>query len=625
MNSSKANHGAWIRTTLIYSAFLLWAAVTAAHLFFLQFNPRVSLHYRKSVAERWESYEYPQGRRGNILFRDGSVIACNRKVARVVVDPVLVGDVAAVSRVLAGHLNQPQDAIADKIARHRGRGVEVASGIELTTALAIDHENLAGVFTRYYYERYYPHGAYGAATTVGYVGPEPMLRTGLEYTWNDRLTGKNGKIHFRKDARRKRLPGSELSIDAKEDGEDLTTTLDQSIQLICEDELRRAQDRYNSDWGCVIVLEPDSGALRAVATVPTYDPNQYAQGNIGEEYNVICHRIIEPGSTVKPLLASYAIDRGWLSTERRFVCNRVLTIDGKPLREAEQSHVIGDNSGVPVSEIIVYSSNIGMARVALALGQDEVLGAYRAMGFFRRTGVELPCECSGLEPYYYAQQGSDKTLHWPRRVLANSGFGQGLSVTPLQLARAYCVLANGGYLVQPTLIGRNQSQDGKSGTDAPQQPELPPGELLLAELGPHFARAGGEGAAQDQAIDVPAASGRIRVLSPATCSLMTGWLVRVVNEGTGKRARLERFQAAGKTGTGQVPSPQGGYQRGAYSATFVGFFPAEAPRYVVLVMFVHPRGGKYYGGEVAAPVFKQVCDRISYLDHLMQVEAADAS
>jgi len=626
MNSNKANHGAWIRTTLIYSAFLLWAAVTAAHLFFLQFDPQLSKHYRDSVAERWESYEFPQGKRGNILFRDGAVIACNRKVARVLVDPHLVGDVTAVSEILAGYLETPAEELAATIEAHRGRGVEVGRDVPLTTALALDHENLSGVYTRYYYERYYPHGAYGAAATVGYAGPQPVHRTGLEYTWDEHLRGQDGKIHFRKDARRKRLPGSELSIDAKQDGEDLTTTLDQAVQLICEDELRTAQERVNAEWACIIALEPDSGEIRAVATLPTYDPNEYARGNIGAEYNVIAHRIIEPGSTVKPLLAAPAIDRGWLNPDRCFVCNQQLSIDGKPLREAEASHVIGNSAGVPVSEIIIHSSNIGMARVALALGQDRVLESYRAMGFFRRTGVELPCECEGLEPYYYAQRSAGRDLRWPRRVVANAGFGQGLSVTPLQLARAYCVLANGGYLVQPTLIKTTQPAGAAPAPEHSLPPAFPAGEVLLADLSPHLTRQNGDTPASfGRPLAADPDTGRIRVLSPATCELVTGWLVEVVEEGTGRKAKLERYQAAGKTGTGQVASEHGGYQTGAYTATFVGYFPAQAPRYVVLVMFVHPRGGKYYGGDVAAPVFKQVCDRISYLDQLAAEDVADAA
>ncbi len=626
MKRVKANHDGWIRISLIYSAFLLGAAILAAHLFFLQFDPEVSSYYRAVVAQRWESFEYPQGKRGNILFCDGAVIASNRKVARVLVDPVLVRDVAGVAEVLSPLLNAPPEQIARSIEEHEGRGAEVARSVPLTTALAIDNENLRGVFTFYYYERFYPLGPYGAASTVGYAGPQPVHRTGLEYTWNEHLTGRDGAIHFRKDARRKRLPGSEISIDEKEDGADLTTTLDQGIQLIAEDELARAVAGNNADWACVLVLDPEFGEVRAAATHPTFDPNEYAKGNIGDEYNVIVHRVIEPGSTVKPLLAACSIERNWLDPARRFVCNRQLLVDGKPLREAEASHLLGDSGGVPVRDIIVHSSNIGMAQVALALGQDRVLESYRAMGFFARTGIELPAECEGLAPCYYMRADGEQRVQWPRRVLATAGFGQGMSITPLQLARAYCVIANGGYMVQPTLVaGQQGARPAEDAAQSEQQPPLPAGEVILAGLQPVPGDGTGNPPAACDTGSRSAAAGRVRVLSPQTCELISGWLSEVVESGTGKKARLARHRAAGKTGTGQIPSEQGGYRRGAYTATFAGFFPAEAPRYVVLVLFVNPKGGKYYGGEVAAPVFKSVCDRISYLDYQVPAEVPDAA
>ncbi|MBN2081313.1 penicillin-binding protein 2 [bacterium] len=593
----------------------------AAHLFFLQFDATISEHYKDSVAKRWESYEYPQGKRGTIMFRDGSVAACNRKVALLLVDPTLVGDLEAVAQTIAGYVGADPAVIAEKVRNHTGRGVEVARSIPLTTALALDHENMRGVFTRYYYERYYPHGSFGAATTIGYAGPEPVHRTGLEYTWDGSLSGQNGEIHYRKDANRKRLPGSEISANEKQDGQDLVTTLDQAIQLVCEDELRQAVTGHSPEWGCILVLEPDSGEVIANATFPSYDPNEYARGNIGDEFNVSVHRIIEPGSTVKPLLAAYAIDQGWLNPERRFVCNRALTIDGKPLREANPNHIVGDGAGVPVSEIIIHSSNIGMAQVALSLGQSRVLDAYSSMGFFQRTGIELPCECAGLQPYYYAQRNSDKPVSWPRRVVANAGFGQGLSVTPLQMARAYCIIANGGFLVQPTLIMPVEQSADQPVAD--EELKLPEGEILLAGLGADTAPWVEEQIIINSRNMQPAFDNRVRVLSEETCQLVTKWLVQVVEQGTGKSARLERYAAAGKTGTGQIASEDGGYRKGAYSASFAGFFPAESPRYVVYVMLVHPRDGGYYGGEVAAPVFKGVCDRISYLDHLLPGEATD--
>jgi cell division protein FtsI/penicillin-binding protein 2 len=389
--------------------------------------------------------------------------------------------------------------------------------------------------------------------------------------------------------------------------------------------LRQAVAGVSAQWGCVLVLDPHDGEVLGAATAPTFDPNEYARGNIGNEMNVLTQRVFEPGSTAKPVLAAYAVERGWLNPDERFVCNRLLTINSYTIREAEASHVIGDNSGVPISEIVTKSSNIGMARVALSLGQDRVLDSYSGMGFFQRTGIELPVEAKGFRPCWSEEKRLKHKVAWPRITLATSGFGQGLCVTPIQLAAAYCIIANGGYAVRPTLVIPEDS-GAPVAQEAATPPTPPPGETLVslvenAPTGVQRLLSRGEAQAAEMATDQ---TGRMRVLSQHTCNEVTQWLINVIEKGTGKKAKLGRCVAAGKTGTAQVPSRYGGYLKGAYTASFCGFFPAEAPRYLVLVVIGQPRG-KYYGGEVAAPVFKAVGDRISYMDKLLVLEAAHAS
>jgi cell division protein FtsI/penicillin-binding protein 2 len=421
-------------------------------------------------------------------------------------------------------------------------------------------------------------------------------------------------IKYRKDATRKRLPGSEYETRPKEDGKDVITTLDPAIQLICEDELRESVNRHNPEWACVLVMDPNSGEVLGVATAPTYDPNQYVLGDIQEEFNVLVHRTVEPGSTVKPLLASFAIEHGWVDVSSRFVCNRPLEIDGKILREAVHGTYFGDGSGVSVRKIVTQSSNVGMARIALALGQSRVMQAYQSFGFFRETGIELPLESAGLQPYYYISR-NHKDVTWPKRVLANAGFGQGMTVTPLQLATAYSVIANGGYRVTPTLVRKADLPEQDEPSAAPGKLNLPSDEtILLASSTPGTAAGFNDG------------TGRFRVLSKRTVDEITDWLVEVASsDGIGGNAQLARYTAAGKTGTAQIAATQGGYEPGAYTASFVGFFPAEKPQFVVLTMVVRPRGGEYYGGDVAAPLFKRVGDRISYLDQLIPMEEANAT
>lgn len=688
MKLIRPENRAWFRTLVVYSAFLLGAAALAAHLSFLQFNPRIRAHYAEAVQDRWKWTETAVSRRGDILFSDGGVIACSQRVANIIVDPKIAGrlsavawilghilempsrnidalikestgivtvadninseaalkieeealdgvfcrryqrdsgetitcvevdkslvsQVSAVAMILGKHLDVPAEGVDEMLRTHKYRGAEIARNVPAAVGIGIESENLRGVYTAYNYQRYYPHGQFSAAATIGYAGPEPVHRTGLEYAWDEYLTGKDGDVTYMRDAHGLRLPGSVTDEHAKRDGADLVTTLDQPIQLICEDEIRRAVAANRADWACVIVMDPDSGAVLGLATHPSYDPNEYVKGNIGIEYNVAVHRVVEPGSTVKPLLAACALENNWLSLEKRFDCSRKLVVDGSPIREAEMSHVLVVPGGATLRDIIVHSSNIGMAQVALNLGQGFVQSAYESLGFFRRTGIELPLECKGLAPYYYAQCGSERKLTWPRRVLANAGFGQGLSVTPLQLTAAYCTIANGGRLVQPTLIARGAFADSSLEVGS-VCPKLPQGETAV------FGAAG----------EVNAATGQLKrrqVLSTQTADEITSWLIDVVETGTGKKAQLERYQAAGKTGTGQVAAKKGGYQAGTYTANFVGFFPARDPQYVVLAMFVGPKGGVYYGGAVAAPVFKAVGDRISYLEQISRAGVLDAS
>lgn len=625
MDDRVHSRGQRIRTNLAFSAFLLGAAVLAAHLFFLQFERQVRAFYVAKVEQYWHSYDNPQGKRGNIYYRDGSLLAGNQKMARVIIEPTLIpetsrGDVCC---QLAQPLGQTAEKLFTKLVSAGNRhGVVLAEDVPLETALAIDRLGLHGVFTRFYYSRVYPQKEFGAAMTVGYAGKEPVHRLGLEATFDESLSGSDGKVVFRKDAKRKRLPGSVLDEKPKRDGKSVTTTLDPAIQIICEDELRRAIAGVSAKWGCVLVMNPHTGEILGAATAPTFDPNAYARGHIGEEANVLTQRVFEPGSTAKPVLAAYAVDRGWLDPQERFVCNRLLTINSYTIREAEANHVIGDSAGVPISDIVCKSSNIGMARVALSLGQDRVFDCYSGMGFFKRTAIELPAEARGFRPCWSEEKRTGRKATWPRITLATSGFGQGLAVTPIQLAAAYCIIANGGYAVKPTLILRQDE------TAAPERegtgPALPAGETLLslAEDAPAYLKqvlAGKTVLAAE-----PEADGRTRVLSSQSSQMARQWLTDVVSKGTGKKAQLGRCQAAGKTGTAQVASRYGGYLKGAYTASFAGFFPAAAPRYLVLVVIGQPRG-KYYGGEVAAPVFKAVGDRISYMDKLIVLEAAHAS
>lgn len=612
------SNGQVVRTNLVFSAFLLWAAIQAVHLFFLQDANAQGDYYRDCVRKRWNSFDYPEGRRGNIYFRDGSLLAGNQKVARIIAEPSMFSKYEKVAGILGPLMGIEPQTIFEKLNSYSENGLVLDENVPVSVALAIGRESLRGIFIRYYYQRTYPHKDYGAAATVGYARKQPKLSIGLEATQNARLTGTKGEVHFRRDADRNKLPGSLVEVVSAVDGDGLSTTLHPSIQLVCEDEIRTAIAKNQAKMGCILVMEPGSGEVLGVATYPTFDPNEYVKGNIGDEYNVIIHRVVEPGSTAKPILAAYALDKAWLNPNLKYDVRRKLIIDGYTITEAEAGHTVGDASGANLRDIIVGSSNKGMAQVAIALGADRVYASYKQMGLFEPTGIELPVECAGLKPYHYANSTINGKQIWPKITLANVGFGQGMALTPIQLATAYCVIANGGMKVRPTLL---LDSAGASKPD----PNAATGVDAMDAL---IAVAAGEGGSLedwgDKVVGGDNANGQERLISKQTANTVTGWLTEVVTSGTGKNAALSRYQAAGKTGTAQVYSPKGGYKKGAYVSSFVGFFPVEEPRYVVLVMFWEPQG-KYYGSQVAAPVFQAVGDRISYIDELVSLGGKGAA
>ncbi|MEZ5339101.1 MAG: penicillin-binding protein 2 [bacterium] len=601
-----------VHNRIFFSAFLLGAAYLAAHLYFLQNDPRITGYYSRAVHDRWEGRESPEGRRGDILYRDGSVLATTRRLTRVVLDMQLIREggeeaVEGIVSMLSEYNGGNDIELRRRMLASRSRGLEILSGLPAAAAREIDERDFRGVTTLYYLERYYPCSDSGAPATVGFFSSRREHQLGLEAAWHNELRGVSGSREFMRDGSQNRLPGSLQTVSEEIPGRSLRTTLDPAIQLICEEELQAGMDEHNPDWGVAIVMDPFNGQVLAMSSAPDFDPNDFVagrmfdeQGRLVSQQNPAVHYLVEPGSTAKPLLAAYAADRGWITESQRFICNQRINIGRYWITEAEATHYIGDSSGVPVADIIRESSNVGMARIAMKLGQERVMEALSSYGLFSRTGVELPLEGSGRRPNSWL----DEEQKWPTVSLANSGFGQGFSMTPLQLASAYCVIANGGYEVKPTLKLELEEAEPESGM-----------QLIDAQ--------------NERVYDLD--SGQRKVLSEQGCRRAQQWLADVVVSGTGKKAIPERymkslaskrdlksgnprFLPAGKTGTGQIAAKDGrGYEEHAYLASFAGYFPVKDPQYVIVVMYSHPRRGQYYGGSVAGPVFARIADRISYL------------
>jgi cell division protein FtsI (penicillin-binding protein 3) len=403
--------------------------------------------------------------------------------------------------------------------------------------------------------RFYPHGA-AAAQVLGVAGVDMRGIEGIERVYEQDLRALTRTLEIERDAL-----GREILIDGMDDprvldGATVQLTLDVGLQTIAESALEHGVREAQAAAGTAIVLDPWTGEILALANVPTFDPNDRDTVPPAHRRNRAINDFYEPGSTFKAILASAALDAGVARPDEMIFCENGAMQVGKWV-----IHDHGRHGWLSMSEAIAVSSNIAAAKIGERLGRERFHAFLTGLGFGKPTGVDLPAEVGGmLRPL----------SEWSRINTMTTSFGQGIAVTALQMARAFAAIANGGGLVQPYV--------GLKATG-------PAGETLW-EHQPQVLR---------------------RVMKPETAKTVTAMLEQVVEEGgTGTKAQIAGVRVAGKTGTSQKVEPgTGRYSPDARVASFVGFLPADAPRYVILVMVDEPQTSKY-GGMVAAPIFQAI-------------------
>jgi len=408
--------------------------------------------------------------------------------------------------------------------------------------------------------RFYPQGAL-AAPLIGFTDVDARGIAGIEQTYDRYLREEPAEIVGERDALGRMILAH--GVAASPEVLNVRLTLDIGIQNIAERELTQAVRTTGAEGGTVVVLDPQTFAVLALAQVPTFDPNTPAAVRPEHRRDRTVGDCYEPGSTMKVLLTAAALDAKRLSPDEKIFCEYGRYAVGRSVINDSHSH-----GWLSVTQVIQQSSNIGAAKIAEHLGKETYAAYLRAFGFGRPTGIELPGESPGILPLPHT---------WGRIHLVTASFGQGFAVTPLQLASAYAALANGGTLMRPYLVSEVLNSDGKV-VEARNPQRL------------------------------------LQVVGRDTAQLMMGIMEQVTEgEGTGTRARVEGFRVAGKTGTSQKPDPRGGYSARDRIASFVGIVPAEQPRLVILVVVDTPRTG-VYGGEIAAPVFQAIAKQsLAYL------------
>jgi cell division protein FtsI (penicillin-binding protein 3) len=536
----------------------LWGAMLG-RAGYLQLVPD---HRLQSLEHRqFETVVTLHSRRGDVLDRNGKELAVSVTSYSLFADPKLIDQPRLIVKLLSRELKVPPRLIEDKLHKSKKRFVWIQRHVDKDAHDSIEAMSkklkVRGIGFVEESRRIYPNDRL-LSHAIGFVGDEGAGLEGLELRYNEQLQAGTRKISMKRDARGRPLIVAGQIFNQAPDGADVQLTIDRDLQFTLEQELARAVLEHQADSAVGVVLDAQTSEILAIGSAPTFDPNHAADFSMERKRDRVVTDSYEPGSTMKTFLIAGALNRGMLEPNTKFDCEGgVLHIGKRVIREADTKHKFGI---LTTSEILAYSSNVGASKIAFKLSDEKLNETLRAFGFGEKTGVDLPGEAKGIV----------QALPWSEHLLANISFGHGISATPLQIANAYAVIANGGFLKTPFIVKSIRDNESGDITDNKQKTVR-------------------------------------RVLSDDAVAKMRLMLTGVTSgDGTGTNARIPGFPVAGKTGTAQKVLTGGrGYMKGGYISSFGGFVPANDPRFVIYVAVDHPRKG-YYGAAVAAPIFANV-------------------
>ena len=517
-----------------------------------------------------------QGQRGFVVDCRGRVLAASNVIDEVFIEPRRLAetdDIKETSDRLKTALNYPGLQICRMVSESKNPGfVRICSQITPLQRQAVVDAKIPGVGVQTVWQRYYPIGRL-TSHLVGFVGTDRQGLSGLELRYDSVLAGQAGRQVYQVDVLRRPIGyRPDLAI-ASTDGQSIILTIDATIQQFTRSALLKQINEFQAESAVAIVMDPKTGAIAAMVSLPDYDPDDFSKTPPDNLKNCVLADPYEPGSIIKPIVAAIALDNGAVGFDEVFDCEDGYW--GKYRIGEFGSHRYGLLS---VRNILVNSSNIGMAKIGIKLGRKRLYEGMKLFGFGTKTGADLPGEDAGL---------LWPVSKWSGYSVTRIPFGHEVLATSLQMIRAYCILANGGSTVTPHIVKAVVDSEG--------------GVCRLRE------GAGGTG----------------YIIKPEVAHwIVQNALVGVVNEGTGDQARLENCQVWGKTGTANIALSSGGYDTTNYVSSFIGGAPAENPKLVVLVSIRKPKkslGKGYSGGRVAAPVAREILEKtINYLSQAQQ-------
>lgn len=540
------------RLVALLGAMVLALVGVVARLVVLQVGDHQALA-AQGLRQRVHPTDLP-AERGAIVDRTGVPLAITLEARDIYADPRYVtdpiGEAAKVARVL--HL-RPRD-VERRLQTPDATFVYLGRQIDVRVAERLESLGLPGIGFLEVPKRYYPAGQL-APQVLGFVGVDATGLAGLEFEYEHVLAGTPGTRTVELDGDGLPIASGMEIVQPAIPGRTLVTTLDREVQYLAQEALRRAVKENHAKGGTIVVMDARTGDIYSMASYPWFDPNDFERANRDAVRNRAVTDMFEPGSVNKVVTAAAALETGAVGVREVFEVPWWMHVGGYTVNDSHPHPV----EPMTLGDIVAHSSNIGSAMVAERVGSAELASILARFGYGTPTGVGFPGEAGGVVP---------ELLNWTDITRATVSYGQGISMTPLQMAAVYGTVANGGMWVQPRLVRGTLGPDG-------------------------------------QLDEAPRAESR-RVLSKDTATMLTRMLASVVETGTGGAAQIPGYQVAGKTGTARK-LVDGRYVR-RYMASFVGFLPASDPRVVIVVSIDEPR--TVYGGVAAAPVFSEIARHV---------------
>ncbi len=547
------------RLILVWLTLMVGILGLLLHVFRLQIidGPRLS----RQAQGQQSTMMTPFVPRHAIVDRQGNALAIDQPTYILYVHPRLFKLAPeTVATRLSPLIDQPADELLQAFSQAES-GIRITDRLSRGKAQGIAALDIDGLDLEAHQQRYYPQEEL-FSHIVGFVNVDREGQAGVEYELQEQLERPVERLMLRRTGQGNVLPEGVPESAIQHDDLQLRLTVDTQLQRMVKERLQTTLNEYSTERGTVIVMDVETGAIRAMVTEPTFDPNAYFEMNPEDFRNWAVSDPLEPGSTFKPINVAIALESGKLQPNQSFYDGGFIEVGGWTIKNADSQY--GGHGQITPTDIIKYSSNVGMVQIMQLLEPDQYYTWLKQIGLGSLSGVDLPFESPGnLKPR------SDFTNTRVER--ATTSFGQGFTITPIQLVQLQAAIANGGTLVTPHVVQGLYNDEEQ----LQWRPNRPRPEQLFSE---------------------------------ETSQAVLEMMEVVVKDGTGKTAQIPGYRIAGKTGTAQKASSRGGYDTENKVTSFVGILPVEAPRYVVVASIDSPKGSNIFGSTVAAPIVKSVME-----------------